>query len=62
MPPDGKFILAEYRYLPTGSSSGSANASLLKDNIPIPFAIKSNVELLDHGGKRFTDVGGQRAC
>ncbi|KJA24614.1 hypothetical protein HYPSUDRAFT_38679 [Hypholoma sublateritium FD-334 SS-4] len=50
VPPDGKFILAEYRYSPTGSSSGSANASPLKDNIPIPFVIKSNVELLDHGG------------
>jgi len=50
VPPDGKFILAEYRYSPTGSSSGSANASPLRDTIPIPFLIKSNVELLDHGG------------
>ncbi len=33
----------------------------LKDNIPIPFVIKSNIELLDHGGKRVADVGGQRA-
>ncbi|KAF8204837.1 Mu homology domain-containing protein [Pholiota molesta] len=41
VPPDGKFILADYRYSP----------SVTKDNIPIPFVIKSNFDLLDYGGE-----------
>jgi AP-3 complex subunit mu len=50
VPPDGKFILADYRYSPSGSSSHSTT-SVTKDNIPIPFVIKSNFDLLDYGGE-----------
>ncbi|KAF9482003.1 clathrin adaptor mu subunit [Pholiota conissans] len=48
VPPDGKFILADYRYSPSGSSASATNFT--KDNIPIPFAIKTNFEIQENGG------------
>ncbi|KAF8974705.1 Mu homology domain-containing protein [Flammula alnicola] len=54
VPPDGKFILAEYRYSPNTSNSTSAAASsappIVRDNIPIPFVVKTSFDLQDYGG------------
>ncbi|KDR83498.1 hypothetical protein GALMADRAFT_261870 [Galerina marginata CBS 339.88] len=54
VPPDGKFILAEYRYSPTASSSsagrlaGTSAPPVTRDNVPIPFVLKTNFDLQDH--------------
>jgi len=58
VPPDGKFILAEYRYSPNSSSSSatarisaassSAGTSMAKDNVPIPFSLKTNFDLSEY--------------
>ncbi|KAF9569449.1 clathrin adaptor, mu subunit [Agrocybe pediades] len=60
VPPDGKFILAEYRYSPNasslssgrpvGASLGSSNtvAVAAKDNVPIPFVLKTNFDIEDN--------------
>ncbi|TFK43309.1 Mu homology domain-containing protein [Crucibulum laeve] len=59
VPPDGRFVLAEYRYSPNPSTtpaSGSASATstaianLAKDNVPIPFSIKMAIDLEASGG------------
>ncbi|KAF8165113.1 Mu homology domain-containing protein [Crassisporium funariophilum] len=55
VPPDGKFILAEYRYSPNNSASSVARlaapsapaASLGKDNVPIPFVVKITFDIQD---------------
>ncbi|KXN86313.1 AP-3 complex subunit mu-1 [Leucoagaricus sp. SymC.cos] len=56
IPPDGRFILAEYRFLPAASaptarfvSSGSQAVSSSRDTVPIPFAIKTVYDLEDSG-------------
>jgi len=58
VPPDGKFILAEYRYAPNASSSSAASTSaasitppmtnVARDHVTIPFAMKTNVDLQDY--------------
>lgn len=56
VPPDGKFTLAEYRYSPSTSSSSaiarisapSAQPSIAKDNVPIPFVLKTNFDLQEY--------------
>ena len=53
VPPDGKFILAEYRYAPNASSLSSTSAVLANDaraNVPIPFAMKAEHEIDDNSG------------
>jgi len=54
VPPDGKFTLAEYRYSPntrfpaTSSSTPSHGTATVKDNIPIPFSLKTNFDLQEY--------------
>jgi AP-3 complex subunit mu len=58
VPPDGKFTLAEYRYspntrIPATSSSSSApslGTTIVKDNVPIPFSLKTNFDLQEYSG------------
>uniref|UniRef100_A0A8H7Y1W4 MHD domain-containing protein n=1 Tax=Psilocybe cubensis TaxID=181762 RepID=A0A8H7Y1W4_PSICU len=49
VPPDGKFILAEYRYSPNPSTSatGSSAPPTVRDNVPIPFVLKPNFDIED---------------
>jgi AP-3 complex subunit mu len=67
VPPDGHFVLSEYRYTPTpnassalrfgNSSSGAAGAGAPpKEAVPIPFAIKARFEIEDTTGTKRTDV------
>ena len=69
VPPDGKFILAEYRYSPSTSSSSAIarisaasssapplGTSITKDNVPIPFVLKTNFDLQEYNGMIY--VGG----
>jgi len=51
VPPDGKFTLAEYRYSPNTrilAASSSAPSLSTKDNVPIPFSIKTNFDLQEY--------------
>ncbi|KAL0949818.1 hypothetical protein HGRIS_009853 [Hohenbuehelia grisea] len=52
VPPDGKFTLLEYRYQPASAvpsaSSALQNTTGGKDNIPLPIALKTSVELSDN--------------
>jgi len=58
VPPDGRFILAEYRYSPNSSSlsatasisaaSSSAGTSITKDNVPIPFSLQTKFDLSEY--------------
>ncbi|KAG6830632.1 hypothetical protein H0H92_015724 [Tricholoma furcatifolium] len=61
IPPDGRFVLAEYRYTPTHSSTparfvntattpSASPLNLSRDNVPIPFTLKTAIELEDNGG------------
>jgi len=62
IPPDGRFTLAQYRYAPNTSPSarfvGPQNTltadipvtNVAKDVVPLPFTLKTSVELEDHGG------------
>ncbi|KAG5654661.1 hypothetical protein H0H81_009909 [Sphagnurus paluster] len=60
IPPDGRFVLGEYRYLPnlsgtprfTNSSTPQTPSSLAiaKENVAIPFSLKTAVELEENGG------------
>jgi AP-3 complex subunit mu len=45
VPPDGKFVLMEYRYSPASGTAG-----LNRDMVPVPFTMKSNIEISDHTG------------
>ncbi|KAF9057497.1 Mu homology domain-containing protein [Panaeolus papilionaceus] len=54
VPPDGKFILAEYRYTPNTASpaaqrSGETSTAAMigRDIVPLPFVIKSSFDLQD---------------
>jgi AP-3 complex subunit mu len=48
VPPDGKFTLAEYRYSPTASTL--ASIAVTKDNVPVPFALKTLFDVESQGG------------
>ncbi|KIM45929.1 hypothetical protein M413DRAFT_64288 [Hebeloma cylindrosporum] len=51
VPPDGKFILAEYRYTPNPPSLSTPRPPappVAKDTVPIPFVVKVNFDLQDH--------------
>jgi hypothetical protein len=56
VPPDGKFTLAEYRYSPntrisaTSSSAPSLGTTIVKDNVSIPFSLKTNFDLQEYNG------------
>jgi AP-3 complex subunit mu len=59
IPPDGRFTLGEYRYLPPAaaatvapdvSTSPSALAAAAKDVVPIPIALKPVIEFEENGG------------
>ena len=53
VPPDGKFILAEYRYTPNPPNSSTPRPSappVAKDNVPVPFVVKVNFDLEDYSG------------
>ena len=53
VPPDGKFILAEYRYSPNApvlSTPRPSAPSLAKDNVPVPLTLKVNFDLQDYSG------------
>lgn len=43
MPPDGHFVLADYRYLP--SSAANANAA-----VPLPIGVKARIDIGEFGG------------
>jgi AP-3 complex subunit mu len=63
VPPDGRFVLAEYRYSSNAPSTSSRTVgptspapalvvtNLAKDNVSLPFTLKTDVELEAHGGK-----------
>lgn len=65
VPPDGRFVLADYRYTsnptspaarfiaPTSPSAlpSLSVSNLVKDTVPIPFALKSAIELGDRESK-----------
>ena len=46
VPPDGRFTLMEYRYLPPTSKSLSAPSA----KVPVPFALKPAVTIEEDGG------------
>ena len=53
IPPDGKFILADYRYAPNASnlsSTPTAVASNARANVALPFAMKAGYEIEDNSG------------
>ncbi|KAF8631235.1 hypothetical protein AX15_002564 [Amanita polypyramis BW_CC] len=59
IPPDGRFVLADYRYLPPAaaaaiatdaSTSSSALTAVGKDSVPIPILIKPVIEVEENGG------------
>lgn len=60
IPPDGKFILAEYRYMSSSASAArfiapnaSAHAAVLnpaKDSVPVPFSLKIKFDLEELSG------------
>ncbi|PFH52562.1 hypothetical protein AMATHDRAFT_139622 [Amanita thiersii Skay4041] len=60
IPPDGRFVLAEYRYLPPAVVSAATNASFpatssafalgAKDVVPVPLTLRPIIELEDNGG------------
>ncbi|KAG6833630.1 hypothetical protein H0H87_004257 [Tephrocybe sp. NHM501043] len=61
IPPDGRFTLAEYRYTPnhastparfvnTSTTPSAPPLNTARDNVPIPFALKTNNELESNGG------------
>ncbi|KAF8639651.1 hypothetical protein AX17_000916 [Amanita inopinata Kibby_2008] len=54
IPPDGRFILAEYRYLPPAAvlpaSMSTDTSALAKDVVPIPLSLKPVIELEENGG------------
>ncbi|KAF5387738.1 hypothetical protein D9615_000065 [Tricholomella constricta] len=58
VPPDGRFVLGEYRYSPNPTTARFVNLpaaqaptlSLARDNVSIPFMLKTAVELEDNGG------------
>ncbi|KAG5644922.1 hypothetical protein DXG03_007387 [Asterophora parasitica] len=61
VPPDGRFVLGEYRYSPNPSSTTSKSGNtistpqastlnLAREHVPIPFTLKTAVELEDNGG------------
>lgn len=65
VPPDGHFVLAEYRYAPNASNpnsalkfganaSSSAGALSSKEVVPIPFAIKSKFEIEESTGTKLS--------
>ncbi|TFL00649.1 Mu homology domain-containing protein [Pterulicium gracile] len=49
VPPDGRFVLFEYRYVPPTSVVG-ASPTGGKDNVPVPLALKTKIDLADEGG------------
>ncbi|KAG6820168.1 hypothetical protein H0H93_004431 [Arthromyces matolae] len=59
IPPDGRFILAEYRYSPNQTSSrlhpasSASTPNAARDHVPIPFTVKPIVELESNGGTYF---------
>lgn len=67
VPPDGHFVLAEYRYAPNAGSpnsalkfgaspSSSTGAPPSKEFVSIPFAIKAKFEIEETTGAEFRDV------
>ncbi|KAM6495683.1 Mu homology domain containing protein [Amanita muscaria] len=60
IPPDGRFVLAEYRYLPPAASTGASSdpstnlafssALVAKDLVPVPITLKPIIELEENGG------------
>lgn len=59
IPPDGRFTLGEYRYLPPAAAattapdaltSSSALAAAAKDIVPIPIVLKPVIEFEENGG------------
>ncbi len=57
IPPDGKFVLAEYRYSPSTSSSSISPAASLsnatRENVPIPFSLKCDYDIEENSGTTF---------
>ncbi|KAF9535037.1 Mu homology domain-containing protein [Crepidotus variabilis] len=50
IPPDGKFILSEYRYAPNASRASSTvtPASSSREGVTLPFALKPEIDLQDY--------------
>lgn len=68
VPPDGHFVLSEYRYAPSSSNANSALAKFRgvnpsspvgvlpsKEVVPLPFAIKAKFEIEDTAGTKSSD-------
>lgn len=58
IPPDGRFVLAEYRFAPSASvpaarfaQSSSQTANTSRDTVPIPFVIRTVFDLEDSGAQ-----------
>ncbi|KAF8076018.1 Mu homology domain-containing protein [Lyophyllum atratum] len=60
VPPDGRFVLGEYRYAPNPATNSSRFVNpatptapvlnMARDNVPVPFTLKTAVDLEDNGG------------
>lgn len=55
IPPDGRFVLAQYRFDPSApiarlTQSSSQVANTQRDTVPIPFVIRTVFDLEDNGG------------
>ncbi|KAF8897166.1 Mu homology domain-containing protein [Infundibulicybe gibba] len=54
IPPDGRFVLMDYRFNPSSSPAARAGANqvaaVAKDNVHVPFTLKASIELEEHGG------------
>ena len=65
IPPDGKFVLAEYRYSPSTSSSSISPAASLsnatREYVPIPFSLKCDYDVEEKSGKTFFPKTSQQA-
>ena len=51
VPPDGHFILLDYRYVPSGSAvMGTSTPGLRGELVPVPIVLKTSIEINEFGG------------
>jgi AP-3 complex subunit mu len=51
VPPDGHFILLDYRYAPSGSAViGTSTPGLRGELVPVPIVLKTSIEINEFGG------------
>ncbi|KAK1230779.1 hypothetical protein PQX77_006128 [Marasmius sp. AFHP31] len=63
IPPDGRFTLLDYHYsnIPRGATTPAVIAAA-KDHVPIPFLIKTSIDLDNTGGEEFLRSNLPRTC